>query len=137
MRTEDLQRDIGVIKETFQRKVDGKSALIHSLAKDIEEAEQQYRVALQRHLVKLDEMVGFQQKRIKNLEQEYDKELATLRAEFDKERCVCVCVCCRRSSVSIDRVPIQGCNDIAARGRDEGTGGHPLYNGAAQQREGD
>ena len=74
------------MKETFQRRADGKNALIRSLAKDIEEAEEQYRVALRRHLVKLDEMLAFQQKRIRNLEQEYDGELEALRAEFDKER---------------------------------------------------
>ena len=81
------------MKETFQRKVDTKNALIHSLAKDIREAEEQYRVALRRHLVKLDEMVRFQQKRVGKLEQEYADELAALRDELDKERCVCVCVC--------------------------------------------
>lgn len=86
MKAEEVQRDVGVMKETFQRRVDGKNALIRSLAKDIEEAEEQYRVALRRHLVKLDEMLAFQQKRIRNLEQEYDGELEALRAEFDKER---------------------------------------------------
>ena len=99
MRTEDLQRGIGVVNETFQRKVDSKNALIHSLAKDIGEAEEQYRVALRRHLVKLDQMVSFQQKRVKNLEQEYNEELVALRAEFDKERCVCACVCVVRPSI--------------------------------------
>ena len=74
------------MKETFQRKVDCKNALIRSLAKDIEEAEEQYRVSLRRHLVKLEEMLAFQQKRIRKLEQEYAEELETLRAEFDKER---------------------------------------------------
>lgn len=86
MKAEEVQRDVGVMKETFQRRVDGKNALIRSLAKDIEEAEEQYQVALRRHLVKLDEMLAFQQKRIRNLEQEYDGELEALRAEFDKER---------------------------------------------------
>ena len=74
------------MKETFQRKVDCKNALVQSLARDIEEAEEQYRVTLRRHLVKLDEMVGFQQRRVRNLEREYDEELEALRAEFDKER---------------------------------------------------
>lgn len=85
-RADDLQRDIGIMKEVFQRKVDCKNALIQSLAKDIEEAEEQYRVALRRHLVKLDEMVAFQQKRVKNLEQEYKTELDTICAEFNGER---------------------------------------------------
>ena len=76
------------MKETFQRKVDCKNAIIHSLAEDIKEAEEQYRVALRKHMVKLDEMIAFQQKRIKTLEQEYRAELDSLQAEFDEERCV-------------------------------------------------
>ena len=86
MRAEEVQGDVRIMKETFQRKVDCKNALIHSLAKDIVEAEEQYRVALRRHLVKLEEMLAFQQKRIRKLEQEYAEELETLRVEFDKER---------------------------------------------------
>ena len=86
VRAGELQRDVAVMKETFQRKVDCKNALVQSLARDIEEAEEQYRVTLRRHLVKLDEMVGFQQRRVRNLEREYDEELEALRAEFDKER---------------------------------------------------
>jgi hypothetical protein len=74
------------MNETFQRRMDCKSALIHSLAEDIKEAEEQYRVALRKHMVKLDEMVSFQQKRITTLEREYRAELDSLRAEFDKER---------------------------------------------------
>ena len=86
VRAEELKRDVGVIRQIFQRKVDCKNALVSSLARDIEEAEEQYRVALRRHLVKLDDMVGFQQRRIRNLEREYQEELEALRAEFDKER---------------------------------------------------
>jgi hypothetical protein len=85
-RADDLQQDIAVMNETFQRRMDCKSALIHSLAEDIKEAEEQYRVALRKHMVKLDEMVSFQQKRITTLEREYRAELDSLRAEFDKER---------------------------------------------------
>lgn len=86
MRAGELRKDVEVMRETFQRKVDCKNALISSLTKDIEEAEEQYRVALRRHLVKLDDMISFQLKRIRNLESEYHKELEELREEFDRER---------------------------------------------------
>ena len=88
VKADSLQQDVAVMKETFQRKVDCKNALIHSLAEDIKEAEEQYRVALRRHVVKLDEMVRFQQKRVKTLEKEYRDELDSLQAEFNTERCV-------------------------------------------------
>ena len=71
VKADSLQQDIAVMKETFQRKVDCKNALIHSLAEDIKEAEEQYRVALRRHVVKLDEMVRFQQKRVKAAGQKF------------------------------------------------------------------
>lgn len=88
MKANHLKQDISIMSETFQWKVDCKNALIRSLAKDIQEAEEQYRVALRRHMVKLNEMVKFQQKRIHNLQQEYKDELDALREEFDKERSV-------------------------------------------------
>ena len=38
---EELKKDCQVMKETFERAVDHKDALIKSLAKDIEEANEQ------------------------------------------------------------------------------------------------
>ena len=132
---EDLQRDIAVIKETFQRRVDCKNAVIQSLAKDIQEAEEQYRMALRRHIHQLDEVVSFQQKRVGTLEGEYRAELEALRAECDEERCVRepsvmskISKLGRNNTLSLslaypptyppsDKVS----NDLAARGRDEGT----------------
>ena len=42
-KAEDLQHNVQVTRETFERVVDRKDAILHSLSQDIEEAEEQYR----------------------------------------------------------------------------------------------
>lgn len=44
--------------QTFERTVDRKDAIIRSLAKDLEEAEEQYQVALRKHLQNMDDLIG-------------------------------------------------------------------------------
>lgn len=46
------------MSQTFERIVDRKDAIISSLAKDLEEAEQQYQVALRSNLYKVDDLLG-------------------------------------------------------------------------------
>ena len=46
------------MSQTFERTVDRKDAIIRSLAKDIEEAEEQYQVALRKHLQNMDDLIG-------------------------------------------------------------------------------
>ena len=41
-KAEDLQHNVQVTRETFERVVDRKDAILHSLSQDIEEAEEQY-----------------------------------------------------------------------------------------------
>ena len=46
------------MSQTFERVVDRKDAIINSLAKDLDEAEEQYQVALRSHLRKVDDLMG-------------------------------------------------------------------------------
>ena len=46
------------MSQAFERVVDRKDAIISSLAKDLEEAEEQYQVALRSHLSKVDDLIG-------------------------------------------------------------------------------
>ncbi|XP_003385231.1 PREDICTED: coiled-coil domain-containing protein 65-like [Amphimedon queenslandica] len=83
---EELKKDCQVMRETFERIVDRKDAVIKSLAKDLEEANEQYEVALRSHLQNMEELLSFQKKRISDLENGFQKDLDVLKAEFDKER---------------------------------------------------
>lgn len=46
------------MSHTFERIVDRKDAIISSLAKDLEEAEEQYQIALRSNLHKVDDLLG-------------------------------------------------------------------------------
>ena len=46
------------MSQTFERVVDRKDAIVRSLAKDLEEAEEQYQVALRSHLQNIDDLIG-------------------------------------------------------------------------------
>ncbi len=53
-----MTKDLDVMSQTFERIVDRKDAIISSLAKDLEEAEQQYQVALHSNVRKVDGLNG-------------------------------------------------------------------------------
>ena len=57
-KTADLKKDAETMSQTFERTVDRKDAIIRSLAMDIEEAEEQYQVALRKHLQNMDDLIG-------------------------------------------------------------------------------
>ena len=51
-------QEIEILSQTFERVVDRKDNVIKALAKDIEEAEEQYSGALRSHLHNVDELIG-------------------------------------------------------------------------------
>ena len=53
-----MKRDIEILSQTFERIIDRKEAIIKSLVKDIEEAEEQYEMALRSHLQNQDDLIG-------------------------------------------------------------------------------
>jgi hypothetical protein len=53
-----LKKDIEILSQTFERIIDRKEAIIKSLVKDIEEAEEQYEMALRSHLQNQDNLIG-------------------------------------------------------------------------------
>ena len=80
-----------MLSQTFERVIDRKDAIIKSLAKDIEEAEEQYQIALRSHLQNIDSLIDFQAKRIRSLEEEFKNELQVLEKEFETERQLMLC----------------------------------------------
>ena len=53
-----MKKDIEILSQTFERVIDRKEAIIKSLVKDIEEAEEQYQMALRSHLQNVDGLIG-------------------------------------------------------------------------------
>ena len=57
-KSKELKKDIEILSQTFERVVDRKDSVIKSLAKDLQEAEEQYSMALRSHLQNVDYLIG-------------------------------------------------------------------------------
>ncbi|PIK38183.1 putative coiled-coil domain-containing protein [Apostichopus japonicus] len=89
-KSKELKKDIEILSQTFERVVDRKDSVIKSLAKDLQEAEEQYSMALRSHLQNMDTLIDLQRSRLKILQSEYEEELEILKKEFDSERSMIV-----------------------------------------------
>lgn len=85
-KVESLRKDIEIISQTHERDVDRKDAIIQMLDRDLEEAEEQYQVALRSHLQNIDRLIDLQDSRLLALENEFEADLRVLDAEFQAER---------------------------------------------------
>lgn len=57
-KADELRQDVQVLQETFERQVDRKDAILHSLVRDIEESEEQYHMSLRSHIENVDKLIG-------------------------------------------------------------------------------
>ncbi|XP_015748645.1 PREDICTED: coiled-coil domain-containing protein 65-like [Acropora digitifera] len=64
-KSQELKKDIEILSQTFERVIDRKEAIIKSLVKDIEEAEEQDQMALRSHLQNVDGLIGNMEKQIR------------------------------------------------------------------------
>ena len=53
-----LRKDIEILSQSFERVIDSKDAILKSLVKDLDEAEEQYQTAIKNHLQNLRKMLG-------------------------------------------------------------------------------
>ncbi|XP_030051113.1 dynein regulatory complex subunit 2 isoform X1 [Microcaecilia unicolor] len=89
-KAKELRKDMEILSQTFERVVDCKDNVIKSLAKDVQEAEEQYSYTLRSHLHNVDQLIHLQRQRLEHLKQEYDAEVETLTEEFESERKVII-----------------------------------------------
>ena len=57
-KAQDLRKDIEILSQTFERIVDRKDAILKSLVKDLDEADEQYQVSLRSHIQSIDKLIG-------------------------------------------------------------------------------
>ncbi|XP_048752355.1 dynein regulatory complex subunit 2-like [Ostrea edulis] len=89
-KSKELKKDLEILSQTFERIVDRKDATIKSLAKDLQEADEQYSMSLRAHLQNVDSLIDQQKLRIQSLQHEYEEELEVIREEFDTERSIMI-----------------------------------------------
>jgi hypothetical protein len=85
-KTKELRAEIEVVRHTFEKTLDRKNAVIHMLSIDLAEAEEQYRLALRTHLGNVDSLIDLQNRRMSDLDQQFEYDLINLKREFELER---------------------------------------------------
>ena len=56
------------------------------LDRDLDEAEEQYQMALRNHLIHVDELIELQNSRLRGLHEEFDRDVEIIKAEYDTEK---------------------------------------------------
>jgi len=85
-KVQSLRRDLTVLAQSHERDVDRKDALVQMLDRDLEEAEEQYQMALRSHMSQCDELIDLQDSRLLSMENDFKRELAIIVNEFEKEK---------------------------------------------------
>lgn len=85
-KTESLKKDIEIISQNHERDVDRKDAILQMLDRDLEEAEEQFQMALRNHLVNMDQLVKLHDTRLYDLERQFQHELKTIQGDFHREK---------------------------------------------------
>lgn len=83
---EELRSEIEILAQTHDKTLDRKNAVIEMLSTDLDEEEEQYRLALRTHLQNVDALIELQNQRTAALEEEFERDLKELRHEFRAER---------------------------------------------------
>ncbi|GMF20315.1 unnamed protein product [Phytophthora lilii] len=86
VKVEALRKEVEVRSQNHERDVDRKDALIQMLDRDLEEAEEQFQMALRAHLLNVDELIDLQDERLLGLEKEFEADLRELEHEFQTEK---------------------------------------------------
>jgi len=89
-KSSELRKDIEILSQTFERVIDSKDAVLKSLVKDLDEAEEQYQTAIKSHLQNLRKLLDFQEERLEKADNEYNEEMDSITDEFDTERSLIV-----------------------------------------------
>mmetsp|Transcript_23362 Transcript_23362/g.49812 ORF Transcript_23362/g.49812 Transcript_23362/m.49812 type:complete len:438 (-) Transcript_23362:316-1629(-) len=85
-KTKTLKKQVEIISQNHERDVDRRDAILQMLDRDLDEAEEQHQVAVRTHLLNVDRLLEIQQSRLLALEDDFNKDVQTLRKEFDLER---------------------------------------------------
>jgi len=81
----ELKKEIVILSQTFERIMDRKSAVIQQLAKDLEESEEQNRMATRAHQSNLGQLMEIQKSLVDDLENRFDQQLGENKEIFSRD----------------------------------------------------
>jgi len=85
-KTEQLKKEIQIYQQNHDREVDAKDAILQMLDRDLDEAEEQYQMALRNHLIHIDELIALQASRLRGLHEEFERDFSIIKNEYDTEK---------------------------------------------------
>jgi hypothetical protein len=85
-KVESLRKDLEIMSQNHEREVDMKDAIIQMLDRDLDEAEEQYQMALRSHLQNVDALIDLYNHKVRQLESEFEAEIRQLQNDFQTER---------------------------------------------------
>ena len=85
-KTEQLKKEISIYQQNHDREVDAKDAILQMLDRDLDEAEEQFQMALRNHLIHVDELIDLQNARLQGLHEEFERDVEIVKSEYDTEK---------------------------------------------------
>lgn len=85
-KAESLKKDVEILSQNHERDVDRKDAILQMLDRDLEEAEDQFQMALRTHLQNIDILIQLHDTRLYSLEKNFQKELKIMQHDFHLEK---------------------------------------------------
>ena len=83
-KTEQLKNEIEIYSQNNQRELDSKEAFLQMLDKNLDEAEDQYQIALRNHLIHIDQLLALQDSRLGAMNIEFERDARIIEEEFDR-----------------------------------------------------
>ncbi|KAM8913949.1 dynein regulatory complex subunit 2 [Spinachia spinachia] len=85
-RAGELRENMEVLRQTFERQLDGLGSSVKTLQRDLQEAELQWAQVRRIHLQQLERLRSLQHKRVELVQQQWENLLQELRSRFMAER---------------------------------------------------
>ncbi|CAF4150212.1 unnamed protein product [Rotaria sordida] len=85
-KSKELKKEIEILSQTFGRIIDRKDTVIKASSKDIEEAEEQYNMALRSFFEAIEKMITMHTSTIDKLLDQYEQDVEQIKYEFREER---------------------------------------------------
>jgi hypothetical protein len=85
-KTEELRNEIEVYSQNNARTLDSLEAFLQMLDKNIDEADEQYQMALRNHLIHLDQLIALQDSRLTCMQSEFERDSKIIIEEFTRVR---------------------------------------------------
>jgi len=86
LKAKELQKEIEILSQTFERIIDRKDSVIKSMVKDLTEADEQYNMSHRSHFKNVDNLVDLQREQLSNASRKYEEKVSMIKYEFDRER---------------------------------------------------